>query len=228
MKKYSASLEMTPGEKLWASCYYLVMFCAIPTLLQWANGAYLNLNDAQLNFLYYFINFLAVLWILSRYVSRGFDSAKHAPFLFLQSVILGIVAYYACFAAVTWGIGKLFPWFHNANDAAISAMAGTDLFLTAIGTVVFVPVTEELLFRGLLFGSLYRKKPVTAYLLSAPAFGLIHVLGYSMSLPSMLLSLVQYLPAGIWLAWSCTKSESIFSAITIHALINGAALYFAR
>lgn len=228
MRKYSASLEMTPGEKLWAGCYYLVMFCALPMLLQWLSGALLHLNDAQENFLYYFINFLAVMWILSHYIEKAIETVKHSPFLFLQSIILGVVAYYACFGAITWGIGKLFPWFRNANDTAMTAMAGTDFFLTAIGVCILVPVTEELLFRGLLFGSLYKKKPAAAYLVSALAFGLIHILGYRMSIAASALSLLQYLPAGLWLAWSCTKSGSILSAITIHALINGAALYFAR
>ncbi len=228
MKKHSISLEMTPDEKLWAACYYLIMFCTLPTILQWLNTAYLHLNDAQENFLYYFISFLAVMWILSRYIASSFETVKHSPFLFLQSIILGVVAYYVCFGAITWGIGKLFPWFRNANDTAITAMAGTDFFLTAICVCFFVPVTEELLFRGLLFGSLHRKKPIAAYLISILAFGLIHILGYRMRIGAALLSFVQYLPAGLWLAWSCTKSGSIFSAITIHALINGAALYFTR
>lgn len=228
MKKPTASLEMNPTEKLWTGCYSLVMFCALPTLLDSASRALLHLNDAQTNFLFYFINFLAVLWILHGYTQRALDEAKRAPFMFLQSVILGSFAYYASFGAITWAIARLFPWFQNANDSAVASMAGTDFFLTAVGLLVFVPITEEMLFRGLLFGSLYKKKPVIAYLLSALAFGLIHVLGYKMSLPSLLLSLLQYLPAGIWLAWSCTKSGSIFSAITIHTLINGVALYYGR
>lgn len=228
MKKHSASLEMNPDEKLWAGCFYLVMFCALPALLQWLSRSLLHLNDAQENFLYYFISFLAVMWILSRYIGSALDAVKCSPFLFLQSIILGVVSYYVCFGAITWCIEKLFPWFRNANDAAVITMAGTDRFLTAFCVCVFVPVTEEMLFRGLLFGSLYRKKPALAYCISALAFGLIHILGYPMSTAAMLLSLLQYLPAGLWLAWSCTKSGSIFSAITIHALINGAALYFAR
>lgn len=228
MKKHTASFEMTPGEKLWAACYYLIMFCALPTLLQWLSAVLLHLNDAQENFLYYFVSFLAVAWILSHYIESGWETVKRSPFLFLQSIILGLVAYYVCFGAITWAIKLLFPWFHNANDTALTAMAGTDRFLTAICVCLLVPVVEELLFRGLLFGSLYKKQPVLAYLVSTLAFGLIHILGYRMGIAAGLLSLLQYLPAGLWLAWSCTKSGSIFSAITIHALINGAALYFAR
>lgn len=231
MKNHYASLEMTPTEKTWCACYWVVMLCALPELLQWIN-AWLPapLSDGQLNFVYYFINFLSLLWLLHLYLRKSFHTAAKDPFAYLQSVILGFVAYYICFRVITFLITALFPGYINANDAAISTMAGADRFLTALGVIVLVPVTEELIYRGLIFGSLCRNHPTAAYAVSASVFALVHLLGYwGKTSPAFLaLSFLQYLPAGIWLAWSCTKSGTIFSSITIHALVNGLAIFYTR
>lgn len=231
MKKHLASLEMTPAEKTWAISYAVIMLCALPQILIWANGILpAPLSDGQLNFIYYFINFLSLLWILHQYLEKALSTVVKNPFAYLQSVILGFVAYYVSFRIITYAITSLFPAFHNANDGAISTMAGSDFFLTALGVTVLVPVAEELIYRGLIFGSLCRKSPVAAYALSACVFSLIHILGYwGKTAPSNLaLSFLQFLPAGIWLAWSCTKSGSILSSITIHALVNGLATFYTR
>lgn len=231
MKNHYASLEMTPTEKVWCACYAAVMLCALPQILTWLSAAvHSPLSPGQLNFVYYLINFLSLSWIAGRYLEKAFRTVKKNPTAYLQSVILGLTAYYVSFRVITFGICALFPAFRNANDAAINAMAGSDFFLTALGVTVLVPTAEELIFRGLLFGSFCRRTPTAAYVLSAAAFSLIHILGYmgKTSPLNLLLSFLQYLPAGIWLAWSCAKSGSILSSITIHALVNGLAIYYTR
>ena len=54
------------------------------------------------------------------------------------------------------------------------------------------------------------------------AFSLAHIVGYlgSYSLREMVVCFLQYLPAGLCLAWSYTKSDTIFAPIVIHALVN--------
>ena len=91
-----------------------------------------------------------------------------------------------------------------------------------IGTVVLVPPAEECLFRGLIFRSLYKKSHWAAYILSILAFAVIHIIGYigQYSPLELVMAFLQYLPAGLCLAWSCVRSETIYAPILIHAAIN--------
>ena len=80
---------------------------------------------------------------------------------------------------------------------------------------------EELLFRGILFRSVFQKSPVLAYILSMAAFSMIHLLGYDYpSLGHWGLAFVQYLPAGFFFAFAYHRSGSIYSAILAHMANN--------
>lgn len=220
--------EMNPAQKLWAGCYCLVMLCALPQLFSLANSV-LSLREGQLNFLYYLLNFLVLSGILGGFLQNGFRAFRRKPVQALQSIVLALAAYYACFWLYSL-FTRALPGFSNANNDAVIAMAREDFFLTAVGTVLLVPPVEELIFRGLLFGSALRKSPSLAYSLSALAFGLLHILGYigQMSPVYLVIALLGYLPAGIWLAWCYRKSGTILAPITAHALINGLALLTLR
>ena len=62
------------------------------------------------------------------------------------------------------------------------------------------------------------------------AFALIHIAGFlgSYSVLDVLLCMLQYLPAGLCLAWSCIRGETIFAPIVIHALVNAVGIYRLR
>ncbi len=96
----------------------------------------------------------------------------------------------------------------------------------AIATVLLVPPAEELIFRGLIFGCAAEKSGALGYALSCALFALVHILGYvgAYSPAQLACCFVQYLPAGIALAWAYHFSGSIFSPIAIHALINAMSL----
>ena len=98
--------------------------------------------------------------------------------------------------------------------------------LTAIGVVILVPLVEEVLYRGLIFRNLYRSSQTAAYLVSMAAFAAIHVLGYigSESVTTLVLCFLQYLPAGLCLAWTYTKADNIFAPIVVHAIVNAVAI----
>ena len=89
-------------------------------------------------------------------------------------------------------------------------------------TYQIVPPFEECMFRGLIFRNLYGKSPLIAYLVSIAAFAAIHILGYlGMYTPlEIAMACLQYLPAGLCLAWAYTRADTIFAPIVIHAVIN--------
>ena len=140
----------------------------------------------------------------------------------LEKDYLGFVAYYACNWFTTWAVRQLVPSFSNYNDHSIAAILKGNYFLMLIGTVILVPPVEECLFRGLIFRNLYGKSRWAAYIVSILAFAVIHIIGYigSYSAIELLMAFLQYLPAGLCLAWAYTKADTIFAPIVIHAAIN--------
>lgn len=224
MKKYrSLSTRQSEQEIILGWVYFLVQLLVLPSLLVGGNTrAGRPFSEAELNFTFFSINFAAVLWIFHRFLSGSFRQVRVHPAYFCQAVILGLAAYLACSRGMDWLLARIAPGYSNANDASIAALSRGNFTLMAIGTVLLVPPVEECFYRGLIFRPLYGRSPWAAYLLSMAAFSLAHIVGYlgSYSLREMVVCFLQYLPAGLCLAWSYTKSDTIFAPIVIHALVN--------
>ncbi len=214
-------------ETIGGFCYLAFQLLVLPTALQWCNRQLgTPLNTAELNFVFYFVNFIAILLIFHDFLSASLNHVFQHPAYFCQAVILGFVAYYACFRVTDWLVSLLVPSFSNYNDEAIAAMSRGNPFLMLVGTVILVPPVEECLYRGLIFRTLYNKSRWAAYTVSIVAFACIHILGYigKYSPLELLLAVLQYLPAGLCLAWSYAKSDTVFAPIVIHAAVNAHAI----
>ncbi len=224
MKKSKAIHSyLNKQETIGGWIYFIFELLALPTVLQILNAKMGSpLSTAEINFTYFLINFIAVLLIFHDYLGRNLAQVRLHPAYFCQAVILGLVAYYASNLLMGYVISLIDPRFVNANDEAISGMTSSNFFLMAVGTVVLVPPVEECFFRGLIFRELYGKSRWAAYLVSIAAFASVHILGYITvySPVELILSFLQYLPAGLWLAWAYTKSDTIFAPILIHAAVN--------
>ena len=219
----SFSGNLTNQETIGGFVYLVFQLVFLPSVLTFLNLQLSHpLNDAELNFLFYLVNFIAILLVFHDFLGRGLRQVGQHPAIFCQAVILGFVAYYACNWATTWVVRQLVPGFSNYNDAAIVAMSKGNFFLMLIGTVVLVPPVEECLYRGLIFRNLYGKSRWAAYIVSILAFAVIHIIGYigRYSALELLMAFLQYLPAGLCLAWAYTKADTIFAPILIHAAIN--------
>ena len=232
MKK-SKTLSVTPsgGETVWGCVWLAFQFLLLPTLLRWANARLSHpFSGAEVNFCYYLINLLAIFCIFHGFLGRSMAQVRNHPAYFLQAVVLGLAAYWACRWLMGWVFSTFFPRFSNLNDAAIAKLSGAGYFMMVIGTVLLVPPVEECLFRGLIFRNLYGKSRWAAYIVSMIAFSAIHLMNYltGYSPLGLLLAFLQYLPAGLCLAWSYAKSDTIFAPIVIHAVINAMAVYALR
>ena len=149
---------------------------------------------------------------------------------FLLAAVPGFCLYWIVTFLLGLVIRQLIPDYTNLNDNSISQMAAGNFPIVALGTALFVPVVEETLHRGLVFGALHKKHPVFAYVFSTLLFAFIHVAGYlgSYSAPALIAATVQYLPAGLILAWAYRYSGSIFAPIVIHVAINTVGLWLMR
>lgn len=222
-RTHSLSACPTGQESVAGGVYLIFQLLLLPSILRFLSARLSTpLSDAELNFVFYLTNFLATILIYHRFLGRSARQAVQHPAYFCQAVILGLAAYYACFYFIRWLISLLVPGFTNYNDAAISAMSRGGYFLTVISTVILVPPAEECVFRGLIFRNLYGKSRWAAYAVSVLAFACIHILGYigKYSPLELVMAVLQYLPAGLSLAWAYAKADTIFAPIAIHACIN--------
>lgn len=221
------SLSMSRSETIAGLIYFLLYLLALPTLLELLFGAlgwdYNTYNGVtQFNFVYFTLNFLAVIGIFHKFLWNSLKKISKRFWGFVQAVILGWILYQAATWLVSMGILWLQPSLQNLNNSFFATQAARNFSLTIIGTVLMAPLAEECFFRGLLFQGLHRKNRILAYAVSTVCFALVHVVSY---LPAYgpvnsLLILLQYMPAGIALAWAYEKADTIFAPILIHMLIN--------
>lgn len=184
-----------------------------------------RISDAVINFIYYSLNFGFTLWIFRRYLLESLGKAGRHLLRFLQAICLGFLARWV----TSQGAGMLLqyfdPSFANINDRSIAAMIADRPILMAVGLIIMVPVTEECLYRGLIFSQIYPKSRSLAYCLSAAAFCAVHIMGYIGQADPLTLTLcaLQYIPAGLILAAAYQGCGSIIAPIFIHAAANAAA-----
>ena len=220
-------ISMSRSEKIWGWLYMVFSLIALPSVLQVLNSKLATpMNESTLNFTFYCVNFFAILCIFRRFLKDSLVAAWRDLWNFVQAVVLGYVAYWACSRAMDTVMSHLLPNFRNINDSAITEMAHANYTLMVIGVVLLVPLAEEVLYRGLIFRNLYRSSRVAAYLVSMAAFAAIHVLGYigTESVTTLVICFLQYLPAGLCLAWTYTKADNIFAPVIVHALVNAIAI----
>lgn len=225
------SVSLTRDELLRGWVYLAFEFLFLPTILQLVSfSLFPGISDAEFNFLYYFVNFLATILIFHSFLSRNLGIAKGKFLQVVLYVLLGLVIYWTSNLVMSELTYRIMPDFYNVNDAGIAAMSQDAFLLMAIGTVLLVPVAEESLFRGLLFRGIYGKSRWAAYAVSALCFCLPHVSVYigSYDLSLLAMCFIQYLPAGLMLAWSYEKSNTILTPIIIHTIINAIGIYSMR
>ena len=224
MAKYERlTNSLTQTEVLLGWAWLIFEVLLLPSLLAMGNAALQNpLGSAWFNFVYFCINFIAVIILFRRFLGKSVISMGKNILRVLKGAFLGFCVYYVSNQALQELIRFLFPWFSNINDQSVSSLLRLNYLPMVIGTVILVPFAEEILFRGLVFQSLYTKNRFLGYLISTALFCSIHILNYiGTAQPlTLVLSFIQYIPAALCLSWSYTESDNIFAPILIHSVIN--------
>lgn len=217
------SIELTQKERNWGFTYLLIQLLLLPSLLSLLNTALPHpLSDANLNILFFCLNFLAVCCIFHRFLHLSLRRAKERLWYCLRYAFLGFLLFEAAGFLFSYAAKLIRPDFFNVNDQHIGQMAQQNFTFLMLATVFLVPITEECLFRGVLFCGFHRKSRLLAYAVSTLFFALIHVMGYmgQVDLGVLILCYIQYLPAGLCLAWVYEKSDTIIAPMLMHITIN--------
>ena len=225
------SVGLTRRETCWGLGYLAFQILFLPSFLSIACLLLpVELDNTRFNLLYMSINLLAAVLIFPRFLLSFFPVSGKKLLRILLVGAAFFVIYWLLNLCLSHLVVLIRPEFVNKNDQAVADMAEISYGLMFLGTVVLAPVTEEIFYRGLLLRGLYGRSPVAAWIVSVSVFGLIHVLGYLSVLSplELLLSFLQYLPAGVCLAASYRLSGSLICPILIHAAINTVAILALR
>ena len=178
-------------------------------------------DEVTVNVVYYALGAAFVLTVLLPLLRRDFDILLDS----LGRTLALLVAAY--FLNNIMSVAELLsmeflPLTVNPNQEAIVTMTMTD-FRSMFGlTVLLAPLVEESLFRGVVFGSLYRKSRLLAYVGSVGLFCVYHIWQFAAAYqdPALLLYAVQYLPISFTLCWLYERSGSVWCPIFLHMLLN--------
>ena len=220
---YDLGPELTRGELI-AGLIYLPFYVF---LIAWLLGAVsrgtgLDLSSAQINLIYCYINFAAVVIIFHRFLANSFRSILHGFWNFVQAIILGFALYYAGNFLLGLVFGLLAPNLQNPADANAMELIRANGKIMLVCAVFLGPLVEECLMRGLIFGTLQPRSRIAAYAVSCVVFAALHLWQYAgdVSAAVLLADAVLYIPAGIALGWTYEKAGTIWAPILLHAYIN--------
>lgn len=203
--------------------FYLIGLSLILSVLMLVldMDVYSDAANYLLNIAYFVINFIAIALIFRKFLYRSFGPIRHFG-RFMVTVLLSLGLYYILSSHISflYQVFDLLP--ANQNQESIDSLFLQQPLVMALCTVIFVPITEECLCRGLVFGPLCRRLPWLAYLLSSLLFSLLHVMGSFGTAPlsDVLLNIIIYLPAGIALGYAYQRTRSIWGSIMLHSLLN--------
>ena len=220
---------LTQGQTLFGWCYWLATQSLVPFLLAKlllflpvsTNGGTWQLCY---NLSFFAVNFAVLLVAYRRFLGRQFSDFWSEPFQCLGWTALFILLYYLASLATGWLISRISPTFQNANNGFISGLVQRSFLLTLVGTVLLVPLAEEMLYRGVIFGSLKRFGRPVSYLASVALFSFVHIVNYlgdpGFGLQEVLISLLQYAIPSLCLSLAYDLSGNLFCPILIHSLNN--------
>lgn len=218
MKKY----ERIAGW-IWLPVHMFLLSFAVA----WLCGAVLPLLGLRLTgswpeLLYYAVSALFVLTVLFPFMKASFHALCENFWRALADVLFGYVFYYILLYAASFLLSLLLDNLTNPNTEGIITQAKFNPNVILVVAVILAPIAEEALFRGVAFGTLYKKSRVLAYAVSTLLFAVYHLwdyllIGFDWHL---LLYLIQYVPGAVALGWCYARSGTIWAPILLHAMIN--------
>ena len=222
--------QMTDSERKRGWVFFALYLLVFPYLNAWAQQVLLGDAEApaaETNVVYYALLFALALLVFWSFLRHGFsllvDWLPENCFAFVTGLVGALVLSFLA-GLLPLPVENPVPM-QYLQEYLLSPAATTVLL------VVLMPLIEETLFRGLLFGTLRRESRALAYVATVLVYALSCVWRYvfqptGVDLRYLLLA-VEYLPMSLALCWCYDNGGSIWSPIALHAVINAFTLFFA-
>lgn len=218
---------MLKSERITGIIYLAVHIFLLPWLLVYiytnvARNLNVVLTSPNLNLVYYSISFLFVFCFLFRFLKASFSDLVDNLLISIKSIVLAFLFNYILAALVSLLLSLVLHDVVNPNSQTVISQAKLDANVVVFISVILVPIVEETLFRGVLFGTLRNKSRMLAYTVSALVFAFYHLWQFFLGgfEWTLCLYLLQYIPSALALAWCYETSGSIWSPILLHAVLN--------
>lgn len=223
--------QLTAQEKRVGWCFFALYLFVFPVVVGGVlrlldDRLLLEMTQAQTNSIYYMIVLLlliAVFWDFLRHAGRILrDNFRSSLFVFGIGLLLGFGG--TCLIGAI-PVGVTNPVIEGYRGE-YSMAAGATWALVAL----LRPAVEEILYRGLFFGSLRKRHRALAYALSAGLFALGNVWQHAVIPelgPASLLLAFQYLPMGLVTCWSYDVSGSVYTPMALRMALQAAFLLLA-
>lgn len=209
----------TIGGVIWLIVYMLFMSLLVIFLLTLLGYGE---DDVLIYQVFFVANFLITGVLFRHFLTDSLAVAMERPIRLLKGLLLGFCLYEIGQILVGMAYTLIAPDLSAINDEGIAEIAGMNYGAMWAGAVLLGPMVEEVLMRGLVFGSLRKKSRVLAYIVSALVFSLLHVLGYVLDLDAaaFLLNIGLYLVPSIVLALTYEYTGTIWGPIGLHMILN--------
>lgn len=218
---------MTFRQRLLGWIYLPIHVIALPLLMGLIYYALTGRepDSLKMNIVYYGVGLAVMVLGMWTYLKESYRRVTENILGFFRGVFGAFVLNFALsllYRAVTELVGQ--PPSPNQDlveDLTIGNM--NQMFAMA---VLMVPIVEECLFRGVIFGSIRRKHRILAYVVCVAAFSLYHVWQYAVAAQdwTLLLGAVQYIPISVALTYAYDRSGTIWAPIFLHMFNNALSL----
>ena len=214
---------LSPSETVLVLAWLPVHVALLPWLLRllYERGA---IDVLQANILLYGLGFGYMLAAAFRFLRRDFDALIDRPLFVAGQVCSGYIVMLAFNMLAALLIERLTGEAENVNNDSLQELVDVAYGPMKAALVYLGPLTEEMLFRAGLFGTLRRRNRLLAYAVSMLAFSVYHVWTYAAGDPGYWIFLLQYLPAGWLLARCYERTNTIWGSVFFHMLTNYMAL----
>ena len=228
MRRNQWKIGLTGSECLRGWIFFALYVFVFPFLMAWVQRAFTTeWPVAEANVVYYLLVAVLLFLLLWNFLRDNFslllDWLPENLFAFVTGLV-GALALYLLVMLVPYPV---------ANPNTVSYVA--EFFFapeaTIVILIVLMPVVEEVLFRGLLFGCVRSYSRPLAWVLSIVVYCVYCVWQFVFSYGSFdlryLALILQYLPMSIALTWAYDMGGSIWTPVLLHAAINGFTLFLA-
>lgn len=204
---------------------YFLVFPALKMVVEWFFDHFfgLYLSEAMSATVYYYIMGILTVLVFWSFLKNGLTILTDFLPENLLAFATGLVG-----AGVLHLLVSLLPWpMDNPNPVSWAEQYAYSPAATIVIVVVLMPLIDEVLFRGLVFGSLRRFSRPLAWVCSVLLFMIYSVWTFAVAYGDAryLVLAFQYLPMALALTWCYDRGGSIWSAVVLHAVIDAFTLF---
>jgi uncharacterized protein len=222
------TIEMYAKEKYNAFFIYTFSMAFLPIILSslFKDNTDTVFQMAIINFLVYLFIFISFVKIFQLYLMKQLKDfvKKYKKYLIIALVgwVIGL--------ALNWFISVLFDFYNisgeSKNQSALIKAARYPFFLIPF-TVIFAPVVEEIIYRGILFRTIinlrfpYHLNIIIGFILGSTIFGVIHIVTeLTLGNPINYLVIAPYFIMGFILCYLYYVTNNIIVPIVMHFFQN--------